>query len=229
METTLHRQLKALYATAGATQEARVAAFRVDVARPDTLVEIQTAPLAAIRDKVAALANDHPLLVVKPIAHRRYIVRLDRKPPRGGPHAAWLTDPPSRRLSPKRGSLLDVFLELVHFTRAFIHERLTMEVLLTEEEEWRLSARRSRRRVHRYTVIDRRLVRVLSHHRLDRPADLCSLLPPGLPQPFDTQELAAHLNRPRWFAQAVAYCLRETGAARVVEKRRNSLVYTLGQ
>lgn len=226
METTLHRQLKELYTPPGAAQEVRVGAFRVDVARHDGLVEIQTASLGALREKVNRLAIDHRLLVVKPIAERRYIVHANGRRSdfrRHSPETATY----SRRLSPKRGSLLDVFLELVHFTRAFVHARLQMELLLTEEEEVRCRTDRRRRRSGRrgYAVLDRRLLRVIAVRRIEKATDLWSLLPPGLAQPFDTEMLAAHLGRPRWFAQAVAYCLRQTGAARVVGKRRNALVY----
>jgi hypothetical protein len=42
METTLHRQLKELYATGGALIEQRVGRFRIDVVQPDRLVEINS-------------------------------------------------------------------------------------------------------------------------------------------------------------------------------------------
>src|SRR6266481_5436648 len=44
----------------------------------------------------------------------------------------------ARRRSPKQGTVLDVFEELVHFTRVFPHRRLTLEVVLVEIEEWRV-------------------------------------------------------------------------------------------
>ena len=44
-------------------------------------------------------------------------------------------------------------------------------------------------------------------------------------KPFSTIDLAQRLGRPVWFAQRVAYCLRKTGAARVVGKTGNRLVY----
>ncbi len=42
-----------------------------------------------------------------------------------------------KRLSPKRGTILDLFDDLVHFMRVFPHKRLTLEVPLVDIEEWR--------------------------------------------------------------------------------------------
>ena len=66
----------------------------------------------------------------------------------------------SRRLSPKRGTLLDLFHELVYFTRAFPHPNLTIEAVLVEIEEWRYPGhgRRRRWRKNDFVVADQRLV-----------------------------------------------------------------------
>ena len=65
-------------------------------------MEIQHGSLAAIRDKVARLLNDHRVLIVKPILARKLILKLKR---RGGAVVA-------QRWSPKRGTPLDLFDEL---------------------------------------------------------------------------------------------------------------------
>ncbi len=67
METSLHRQLKQQYASGDAAQEVKLGKFRIDVVNADQLVEIQHGSLAAIRDKVARLLQDHRVLIVKPI------------------------------------------------------------------------------------------------------------------------------------------------------------------
>ena len=65
METTLHRQLKALYAGPEARTEERLEGYRIDAVRGSQLVEIQHGSLAAIRDKIARLLKRHQVLVVK--------------------------------------------------------------------------------------------------------------------------------------------------------------------
>src|SRR5437868_324120 len=102
METTLHHQLKALYAGPQARLEQRVAGFRIDAIRDGQLIEIQHGGLAAIRRKIARLLEEHAVLVVKPLIIRKQLVSLSR---RAGKEL-------SRRLSPKQGTLLDLFHEL---------------------------------------------------------------------------------------------------------------------
>ncbi len=203
METSLHRQLKERYAGDGAAIEQRVGRYRIDVVRGKQLIEIQLAPLASIRDKIAALLKKHDVLVVKPVIAAKHLVKRRRA---GGQVI-------SRRRSPKRRTLLDVFEELVHFTRVFPHRRLTLEVPLIEIEEWRYPGhgRRRWRRENDQLVEDQHLVDVQEVHRFRTAADLCGFLPPALSQPFHTGQLAEALGVERWVAQRMAYCLREIG------------------
>ena len=217
METSLHRQLKQHYTTPGALVEQRLGRFRIDVVQPDRLVEIQVASLTAIRDKIAVLLKKHRVLVVKPIVVRKHLVKLRRA---GGKIE-------SRRLSPKRRTLLDIFDELVHFTRVFPHRRLTLEVPLIEIEELRYPGhgRRRRWRANDHQVEDQRLLGVVNVHEFRTAADLCRLLPPNLPRPFHPGHLADGLGVQRWIAQRMAYCLRHTGAVQSVGKLRGAWLY----
>jgi len=217
METSLHRHLKALYAGPDARLEERLAGYRIDAIRGGQLVEIQHGGLAAIRNKIARLLAEHDVLVVKPLVVRKELVNLTRP---GGREL-------SRRTSPKRGELLDLFHELVHFTRVFPHPRLTLETPLVEIEERRYPGhgRRRRWRQRDYQIEDQRLLAVTAVHRFQTAADLWRLVPAGLSSPFDTGQLARHLAVDRWVAQRIAYCLRQTGAARVCGKVGNALVY----
>lgn len=217
METTLHRQLKALYAGPDARVEERVDGFRIDAIRDGQLVEIQHGGLAAIRDKIARLLKRHDVLVVKPLVVHKQLVKLNR---RGGREL-------SRRASPKRGGLLDVFDELVYFTRVFPHRRLILETPLIEVEELRYPGhgRRRRWRQSDHVVEDQRLVAVVGAHRFHTAADLFSVLPADLPESFHTGQLAAALGIRRRIAQRIAYCLRHTGAASACGKLGNAIVY----
>jgi hypothetical protein len=217
METSLHRQLKERYATDRALIEQRVGRYRIDVVRGKQLVEIQLAPLTSIRDKIAVLLKKHDVLVVKPVIVTKHLIKMRRA---GGEEL-------SRRRSPKRRTLLDVFEELVHFTRVFPHRRLTLEVPLVEIEEWRYPGhgRRRWRRENDHLVEDQHLIDVLEIHQFRTASDLCRMLPAALPRPFHTGQLADGLGVERWIAQRMAYCLRETGAIRSVGKLRGAWLY----
>jgi len=217
METSLHRQLKAIYAGAGNRQEVACEGYRIDAIKGGLLIEIQHGSLAAIRSKVAALLEQHRVLVVKPLVARKELIKQDQKKGRVL----------SRRFSPKRARLLDLFDELVYFVKIFPHRRLVLEVPLVEVEELRYPGHGHRRRWRRndFQVEDQRLVRVVETHRFKKPADLRKLLPPGLPTTFHTGHLARALQVPRPTAQRMAYCLRETGAVHVVGKEGNAILY----
>ncbi len=219
METSLHRELKSLYADADARTEVRVGRFRIDAVAGDVLVEIQHSGLGAIRDKIAALCKHHRVLVVKPLVASKLLVKRAKK---GGKVV-------DRRRSPKQGQIIDAFDELIHFTRVFPHDNLSLELALVDVEEWRYPGhgRRWRRRQNDFQVEDQKLVTVRDRRRLAKATDLWTLLPEvDLPQPFHTQHLAQQLGVDRWVAQRVAYVLRETGAVQQVGKRGNALLYS---
>ncbi len=216
METSLHRQLKAYYAPSQAECEVRLDGYRVDVVRGDELIEIQHASLASIRDKIARLLQAHRVLVVKPLVLRKVLVKHAS---RGGPVVG-------RRQSPKQAGLLDLFDELVHFTRVFPHPSLTLEAALVEVEEHRYPGhgRRHRWRVADHQVEDQVLVHVHQRHTFRTAQDLLQILPP-LPTPFHTGQLAEAAGVRRFRAQRIAYCLHHMGAVQAVGKQGNTVLY----
>ena len=216
METSLHRQLKALYSPDAARREVAVQGFRIDAIDGRRLIEIQYGSLAAIRDKVRSLLADHELHIVKPLAARKYLVTRNR---RGGKIV-------SARYSPSRETIYDLFLDLVHFVGVFPHPRLTLEAVLTEQEEHRVPAPKRRWRSRGYRVEDRFLRSIQGRVELRSAADLAGLLPQDLPAVFTTAELAEATAIPRWLAQKMAYCLRKTGAVETAGKRGNAVLYT---
>ena len=217
METSLHRDLKALYAGQDAQFEVSLDGYRIDVMSGGRLVEVQHGSLAAIRDKVKVLLDDYPVVVVKPIIVQKLLVKRACK---DGPVS-------DRRVSPKRGTLLDLFDELVHFTRVFPHKRLTLEVPLVDIEEWRYPGhgRRRRWRLADYQIEDQKLVAVHATYRFQTAGDLARLVERPMPQPFHTGHLAESLRVNRWSAQRIAYCFRQTGAVREVGKQGNTRLY----
>lgn len=217
METSLHRDLKALYADDESRFEVALDGYRIDVVSGDRLIEIQHGSLSAIRDKVRRLLKEHSVTVVKPIVMRKQLVKRESK---GGPIAG-------RRMSPKRGRLMDLFDELVYFTRVFPHPRLTLEVPLVEVEEWRYPGhgRRRRHRAGDHRMEDQKLVEVRETYTLKTAKDLAALISCPLPKRFHTGHLAESLEVERWVAQRIAYCLRKMGSVVQVGKQGNSLLY----
>jgi len=214
-EGALHAALKRWYAEDGDLIEEPVDGFVIDLVRDGVLIEIQTRGFSALKRKLVALLDAHPVRIVHPIAVEKWIVRLNED----GTAA-------SHRKSPRRGAAVDVFAELVSFPELIAHPGLTVEVLLTREDEIRrFDGSRGWRRKG-WVIEERRLVEVVDRLVLDSSQDLAAMLPGGLPPAFTTADLAGALGRPRRLAQQMTYCLRRAGAIEMVNKDGNALVYT---
>jgi hypothetical protein len=211
----LHGALKDWYAQPGDQLEVAVGGYRIDVIRDDLLIEIQTRSFAAIRAKLLALTDDHPVRLVHPIAREKWIVKMaeDGQTVLG------------RRRSPKRGIVEDVFGELVSFPWLISHPNFSLEVLMIQEDELRRHDPSKGWRRRGWVTQERRLLRVVDRRLFECPEDLAALLPEPLPEPFATADLAAALGRPRRLAQRMAYCLREMDAITPVGKRQNAILY----
>jgi hypothetical protein len=215
-EGALHAQLKEWYRKPGDLLEQEVGGYVIDLVRGDLLVEFQTGGFAPLRTKLPALAADHRVRLVAPVALTRRIVRLSAD-----------GEVLSARRSPRRGSLHDVFDRLVSIPALLAHENVELEVLLTHEEERRmLGIHRSFRR-HGWTIVGRALLAVEESVRISSPSDAARLLP-ELAETFDTAELAEESCIDRRLAQRMAYCLRALGVIEPVGKRRGAVLYALG-
>ena len=105
-EKPLHAALKRWYSRPGDRFEVSVDGFVVDIVRGDLLIEVQTQSFSAIKRKLCQLVPRHPVRLVYPIAREKWIVKLAAD---GLTHAG-------RRKSPKRNSMMELFVELVPFS-----------------------------------------------------------------------------------------------------------------
>jgi hypothetical protein len=214
-EKPLHAALKKWYAQPEDQLEVSVDSFTVDILQGDLLVEIQTRNLAAIKRKLTALTVNHLVRLVYPIALEKWIVKLSQNGQR-------LL---SRRKSPKRGTLEQVFEELVSFPHLLAHPNFSLEVLLIQEEEVRRYDGTTNWRHKGWIMHERRLLQVLGRRLFETPADMGALVPAALTEPFTTAELAEVTGHPLWLAQKMAYCLREMGALLPAGKRGRGILY----
>lgn len=215
-EGPLHQALKALYLTPSGEEEVPVGSFVADVRAEDEVIyEIQTGGFAPLKRKLAELIESHQVVLVHPIAAVRYIVKLPEEE----------DGQASRRKSPKRASIANIVEELVSIPHLLDHPNFQVEVVLIEEDEIRAYDPTRVRRRGGWRVVSRQLNQVLEHRRIGSREDLYSLVHGPLPDPFSTADLADAMGQPRWLAQKLAYCLRESGAAELCGKAGNALLY----
>jgi len=215
-EKSLHSALKDWYSQPGDLLETQVDGFHIDLIRHNLLIEIQTANFSSLRRKLNTLIEKHPLRLIFPIAQKKWIVRL----------AADGVTQLGRWKSPKKGNVFHLFQELVSIPDLIKDRKFSLEVLLIQEEEVRCDDGTGSWRRKGLSIIDHRLIEVLSRHIFKEPSDFSGLIPTDLPEPFSTQELGESIDQPRWLAQKMAYCLRNMGIIEIVGKNGNSLLYS---
>ena len=214
-ERSLHRALKERYAVAGSETERVIDGFVTDVVVDGRIVEIQTGSFGPLRNKLSRLLETYPVTLVHPIARDRYLVKVADDP----------ALPPTRRRSPKHGSVFDVFSALVSIPSLLAHPNLTLEVVMTVEEEVRAPSERRGRWRRDWSRIDRRLVDVVETHAIPSMADLFAMIDARLPDTFTTNDIASVMGSSRSLAQKAAFCFREGGVIEICGKNGNALVY----
>jgi hypothetical protein len=213
-ESSLHAALKLLYASRGGRQEVLVDGYLIDVVLDDLLVEIQTRNFSALKPKLIILLEKHAVRLVHPIALKKWIVTLPKHGDR----------PISRRKSPKKGRIEDLFNELVHIGHLVSHPDMQVELLHTYEEEIRRDDGQGSWRRKGVSIVDRRLLEVIEERTLNFPKDYLSMLPKRLPQPFTNRHLAEALKIRLNLAQKMSYSLRAMGILVIREKSGNALL-----
>ncbi len=210
-EGSLHAALKRHYARPGDEFEVPLEGFVIDIKRGDDLIEIQTASFGSMANKLDRLLGSHRLLLVHPIAVRTRLIRPGTNP----------------RRSPRRGSVYDLFDELVSIPTLLDHPNLSIEVVLVEVDRVQEPDPRARRGRGGYRTVDQVMTSLVGTERFDTAADLLRLLPGGLPDEFTTADLAGLGSIDRAAAQKMAYCCTPLGLFAQTGRTRQGYHYRL--
>ncbi len=216
-EKSLHAALKQWYVRPGDALEVLVDGFVVDIVRPEGLLEIQTRHLYAMRRKLTRLLErGHTIRLVHPIAAEKWIVRETAD-----------GEITSRRKSPRRGRVVDVFRETVRVADVLCLPGLVFELVLVQlEETWRDDGQGSWRRKH-WSLADQRLLEVVGQKVFASPLDYLDTLPPGLPDPFTNRMLAEALRCTPALAGKMTYTLRKMGLLAEVGRQGKANLFSI--
>lgn len=218
-EYSLHSEVKAWYSALGDELEVKVNdGFVIDVLRDKLLIEIQTRNFSAIKKKLNKLAVDNRVRLVYPIAKLKWIIYVSK-----------LGDVVSRRKSPKRGKLIDLFYELVHLSPLVKNRNFSFEVLLIEEEELRCNDGNGSWRRRGVSIKDRRLMTVFDSVVFENSRGFLRFLPFDTGESFTNKSLAKKLGVSIRLAQKVTYCLRQMDLIFIVGKKRKELLFKVAK
>ena len=215
-EKPLHASLKQWYAQPGDRFEVPLDGFVIDIVRGNVLLEIQTRHFDAIKSKLATLVDSHQVRLIYPIAREKWIVQ--------SPTAANAFG--TRRKSPKRGRVEDLFRELVAIPHLLSQKNFSLEVLMTREEERRRFDRRRRWRTGGWVTEARVLLGVVERRVFEGPGSWLALLP-FQNQAFTSRDLAQAIGVRLDLAQKMTYSLRQAGLIQALGKRSRATLYGL--
>lgn len=170
-----------------------------------------------MKKKLTTLLGDgHRVRIVAPVAVDTRILKVTKD--------GTILD---RRMSPKHGSVVDLFGLLVSFPELFTSTPLEIELVLTTQDELRVHEPGKAWRRKGWVVRERHLVEVLGSQLFWDGGDLIGLLPTSLPSEFTTADIADSLNVARRTAQQAAYCLRKAGLITMTGKQGNAIEYAV--
>ena len=213
-EKSLHLSIKQWYAVPGDRLEVKVDKYIIDLVREDSLIEIQTKNFSAIGNKLRNLVKYNKVMLVHPIAIEKYIVTIEGT-----------GEVISRRKSPKKGKVVDLFDELIRIPDLVLEENFILEILMTKEEEIRCKDGKGSWRRKGISIKDRKLLEVVEKITFKEGKDFLRFLPEELPVNFTNKQLAKTLKVTIYKARKITYCFRKMRIIKEVGKLKNELIF----
>lgn len=204
-EKNLHASLVQWFSQPGDEFESKVDEYIVDIKRKNLLIEIQIKNFTAIRDKIRNLCAKHKVKLIHPIAQQKWIIKEEADGERV-----------SKRKSPKRGRVEDIFTELIRMPTIIREPNFSLCVVLVSLNEiWKNDGQGSWRR-NKWSIADRHLIEVYEIHEFHHTIDLLNMIPPSIPETFTNNDIATHLGISKSLAGKMTYCLRKMEEIKIV-------------
>jgi len=216
-EKSLHNDIKRWYSQEGDRFEVKVDGSIIDIVRDDLLIEVQTRNFSAIKNKLIRLCKKHKLRLIYPIAVEKWITTLEEDN----------TNVISRRKSPKKGRIEDIFEELLRMPSLINDENFQLVVLMIKQEEIRCTDGQGSWRRKGVSIVDRKLLEVIDIFHFDNKEDFCALLPETLTYPFTNKSLGEALKISPRKATKITYTLKHMGAIKEVGKYGRQLLFEI--
>ncbi len=213
-ERSLHYQIKDWYSVETDDIEVKVGGYIIDIIRGDLLIEIQTGNFTSIRDKLRNLVENNKVRLVYPISALKWVVRITSE-----------GEEISRRRSPKKGKLSDLFTELVRIPDLVREDNFSLEVLMIESEDiWCDDGKGSWRR-RGASIVDRKLIDVRDSVAFSTRDDFLRFIPKNIEKPFTNKTIADESDMKIDVVRKMTYCLRKMGAIEEVGRKGNTLLF----
>jgi len=213
-ESTLHRELKFRYAAGGETEVERAGYVCDAVDAEGEQIEIQTGSFAPLRLKLPALAALGPVRLIHPVIVKKTIEVFDTR-----------GNLLSRRKSPRKGSVWNLFEELLYAPELALLAGLTIEAVLIDAVERRIDDGKGSWRRRGISIVDRALETMLESAEFSGPADFKRLLPFKAREEFSSTLLAERACIRPELARKSIFVLRKIGVIKRLRKEGRVWIY----
>ncbi len=215
-EWKLHAALKKHYCRPEDQMEVSVDGFVIDIVRDGLLIEIQTSNFGSMKKKLQRLMSKSKVRVVYPIARKKLVVResLDGSSIIG------------QRYSPKKGTIFQIFDELVYIPFLAKNENFSLEVVLIEEIERKRRDGRGSWKRKGWSIVDRELKEIIQTRLFESPTDYLELLP-DIETPFTNTEIAKELKIPVHLVRKMTYTMRKMQIIKKEGMRGRALTFSI--
>ncbi|AEJ19834.1 hypothetical protein [Gracilinema caldarium] len=177
-ESTLHNQLKELYAGTEGQVEVPIETFICDCrTKHGELIEVQTNSFGPLRYKLQIIAKNYCIKIIHPIVRNRIIetYSADRVLLR-------------KRLSPKKGSIWDLFKALIFAPELIIHKNIILELVALDITDTRIEDGKGSWRRKGISLKDKALLSLHDTRTLLYPVDYQSFLPSCIGETFTIRD-----------------------------------------
>ena len=213
-EYAIHNQLKEEYTGKNDKTEQEIDGYYIDIIKKTGLVEIQTKNFSMIKPKLKKLLAKYKVKLVHNIPEVKWLVRIDEN-----------GEIISKRKSPKKGRLVDLFNELVSLPEIITDKNFSLEILMIEEEELRCDDGKGSWRRRGVSIKDRKLIEVIDRKIFHDKSDFLGFLPCNLGELFTNENLAKNTGLSIYMARKITYCLRKMGAIMKSGKKGKKLLF----
>lgn len=213
-ERSLHASIKEWYAQPGDQLEVPFEGFVIDIIRNNLLIEIQTGNFSSLKNKLQVLGRNNLIEIVFPIAENKWIVKQ-------GVDGTQI----SRRKSPKRGKIEDLFGQLIYIPAEIIQDNIRLTVLLIDINEIWIDDGKGSWRRKKWSKTDQKLLGANNSFTFNKPIDFQNLLSPAISLIFTAKELSINNSITIKQAQKMCYALRKMKIIEYVGKRGRSFLY----
>ena len=218
-EKTVHAILKEYYAPDRDMQEIPINGYVADIFTGSEIIEIQTANLNKLRDKLNSFLPEYPVTIVYPIPRIKWLSWIDEESGECSP----------LRKSPVKGNIYKAFYELYKIKNYLPDPNLKLCIPFLDLEEYRLLNGWSRDKKRGSQRYDRIPIALAEEIRFDRVEDYLQLIPYDIPEPFTSMEFARAVEIRKEEAGRVLHILNYLHVIERCDKKGRAYAYKVNE